>query len=179
MLKYHLILQNVHKNTPPDHPDFESIDFAIKELQNLANRLNSTLKRRDLVDKIVSKHDSDFRHGVSKGLARSAFQVVQSLKMADGVVDDRYNRLFNNYNTHFMQVQLIARDFLIYTDELVPSMNRFLDYTHTLREFGEVLPSQYSEVEAKWRRLDLAMKEISSTFLQEHVRIRILCSYAV
>lgn len=172
VLKYHLILQNIQKATPPDHPDFESIGFAIQELTNLGVRLNNAVKRRDLVDKIVSKHDNDFRHGVSKGLARSAFQVVQSLKMADGVIDDRYNRLFQQYNTHFMQVQLIARDFILYVDDLQPSMNRLLDYTHTFREFGEVLPSNYSEVEAKWRRFDSAMKEISTSYMTDHVSVQ-------
>lgn len=137
----------------------------------MADRINEMKKRKDMVERIVGpkKGDTDLRHGFSKGFARRAEKLKQSVGLSAVVVDETYNKLFENYNMHFVQVQVIIRDIEIYTLDIQTHVERFLGFTDKIRDFVGFSPSQHPEVESKWRKFESAMREMASTHLAEHV----------
>jgi hypothetical protein len=171
VLKYPLLLTQLFECTPPDHPDYKSLEIATKEMKFAADRINEMKKRKDMVEKIVGRkrNETDIRHGISKGFARRAEKLRQSVGLSEVVVDETYNRLFQSYNMHFVQVQVITRDIEIYASDIQSHVDRFIEFSSSFKEFGEVVPTQHPEMEAKWRRFDSAIREIANTYLLEHV----------
>lgn len=131
-------------------------------------------KRKDMVEKIVGRggkrQESDIGHGITKAFARRAEKLKQSVGLSEVVVDMTYNRLFENYNMHFVQVQVIIRDIEIYNLDIQGHVEKFLEYTQTIQQFVDFSHSQYAELETKWRKFDSAMRELATTYLTEHVR---------
>lgn len=126
-----------------------------------------------MVEKIVGRggkrQESDIGHGITKAFARRAEKLKQSVGLSEVVVDETYNRLFENYNMHFVQVQVIIRDIEIYNMDIQGHVDKFLEYTQTIQQFVDVSHSQYAELETKWRKFDSAMRELATTYLTEHV----------
>ncbi|RPA92071.1 hypothetical protein L873DRAFT_1831232 [Choiromyces venosus 120613-1] len=175
ILKYPLLLTQLLECTPRSHPDFTQLEVAAKEMKFVADRINEMKKRKDMVERIVGRKraETDIRHGITKGFARRAEKLKQSVGLSEVVVDEVYNRLFENYNMHFVQVQVIVRDIEIYTMDIQSHIERFLEFTQTIKEFVDISHTQHPEIEAKWRKFDSAMKEMASTYLQEHkLRVR-------
>lgn len=174
--KYPLLLGQLLKETPVDHPDHSALEISRKEMDNVLNRINTAITRREIVQKVITKKDNNLVHGTSKGISRSAHKLLQSMQTTGGIQDDKYNRLFQSYNTHFVRLQLIARDFLIYCDQIGCHLDYFLQFSHLFREFGEVEGTRHPELEEKWRRYDMTTREVASTFLQEHkMRVKAHC----
>ncbi|PWW73719.1 hypothetical protein C7212DRAFT_300506 [Tuber magnatum] len=175
ILKYPLLLTQLLECTPRSHPDFTQLEVAAKEMKFVADRINEMKKRKDMVERIVGRKraETDIRHGITKGFARRAEKLKQSVGLSEVVVDEVYNRLFENYNMHFVQVQVIIRDIEIYTMDIQSHIEKFLEFTQTIKEFVDISHTQHPEIEAKWRKFDSAMKEMASTYLQEHkLRVR-------
>ncbi|CAZ85905.1 unnamed protein product [Tuber melanosporum] len=175
ILKYPLLLTQLLECTPRSHPDFTQLEVAAKEMKFVADRINEMKKRKDMVERIVGRKraETDIRHGITKGFARRAEKLKQSVGLSEVVVDEVYNRLFENYNMHFVQVQVIIRDIEIYTMDIQLHIERFLEFTQTIKEFVDISHTQHPEIEVKWRKFDSAMKEMASTYLQEHkLRVR-------
>lgn len=137
----------------------------------VADRINEMKKRKDMVEKIVGRkrQESDIGHGITKAFARQAEKLKQSVGLSEVVVDETYNKYFENYNMHFVQVQVIIRDIEIYKDDIQGHVDKFLEYTQTIKEFIDVSHSQHPEVETKWRKFDSAMRELATSYLAEHV----------
>ncbi|PUU75547.1 hypothetical protein B9Z19DRAFT_1131149 [Tuber borchii] len=175
ILKYPLLLTQLLECTPQSHPDFTQLEVAAKEMKFVADRINEMKKRKDMVERIVGRKraETDIRHGITKGFARRAEKLKQSVGLSEVVVDEVYNRLFENYNMHFVQVQVIIRDIEIYTIDIQAHIEKFLEFTQTIKEFVDISHTQHPEIEAKWRKFNSAMKEMASTYLQEHkLRVR-------
>jgi hypothetical protein len=45
--------QQIRTLTLPTHPDFENLERASKEIQDVADRINEIKRRKDIVEKIV------------------------------------------------------------------------------------------------------------------------------
>lgn len=170
ILKYPLLLTQLLECTPRNHPDFTQLEVAAKEMKFVADRINEMKKRKDMVEKIVGRkrQESDIGHGITKAFARQAEKLKQSVGLSEVVVDETYNKYFENYNMHFVQVQVIIRDIEIYKEDIQGHVDKFLEYTQTIREFIDVSHTQHPEVEAKWRKFDGAMRELATTYLAEH-----------
>ncbi|KAH8147345.1 uncharacterized protein LAJ45_08501 [Morchella importuna] len=170
ILKYPLLLTQLLECTPRNHPDFIQLEVAAKEMKFVADRINEMKKRKDMVEKIVGRkrQESDIGHGITKAFARQAEKLKQSVGLSEVVVDETYNKYFENYNMHFVQVQVIIRDIEIYKDDIQGHVDKFLEYTQTIKEFIDVSHSQHPEVETKWRKFDSAMRELATSYLAEH-----------
>jgi len=171
VLKYPLLLSQLLECTPPSHPDYPALEIASKEMTFVAGRINEMKKRKDMVEKIVGRkrNESDIRHGITKGFARRAEKLRQSVGLSEVVVDDTYNKLFENYNMHYTQVEVVHRDIEIYAMEIQGHVQNFIGFALSFRQFGEVIGTRHYVTEAKWKRFDHMMREISTTYLQEHV----------
>ncbi|GFR63555.1 dynamin-binding protein-like [Elysia marginata] len=66
ILKYPLLLNELLKNTEPDHPDKVDIMDAIKAMTDVAKAINEYKRRKDLVYKYKKSSDQSFSDKISK-----------------------------------------------------------------------------------------------------------------
>ncbi|KAF8472795.1 hypothetical protein BDZ91DRAFT_450278 [Kalaharituber pfeilii] len=169
ILKYPLILHTLLEVTPTDHPDYTALVWAEKEVRMVADRINELKKRKDILEKIVRKrNDSDFRHGISKLITRRAEIFRQTMGASEAVVDPMYNKLVENFNMHFVQLQVIFRDIDQYILKTNEFFDQYLEITASIKDFQDLSLTNYPEVEAKWRTFDQSMKDLVKLALSEH-----------
>lgn len=171
ILKYPLMLHSLLEATPPDHPDYTALVWAEKEVRMVADRINELKKRKDILEKIVRKrNDTDIRHGISKLLSRRAEMLRQTMGASEAVVDPQYNKLVENFNMHYVQLQVVFRDIDGYIAKTSEFFEQFLEVSGSIKEFGDVSQTRYPELESKWRIFDTAMRDMVKVALSEHVR---------
>ncbi|ORZ06291.1 hypothetical protein BCR41DRAFT_311662, partial [Lobosporangium transversale] len=134
VLKYPLLINQIHALTPPDHVDFESIASLQKEMLHIAEEINDIKKRKDIVEKIVGpkkKNDSD---------VRTIRQLRQAVGGSDVTVDILFEALLEKFNLQ----QRLARDFAKYILAWLVSIKQYFDtqeaYALTLREIYNMVP---------------------------------------
>ncbi|KAK0068512.1 dynamin-binding protein, partial [Biomphalaria pfeifferi] len=66
ILKYPLLLNELHKNTDDGHDDKEEIEKAIREMTDVAKAINEYKRRKDLVYKYKKSSDQTFSDKISK-----------------------------------------------------------------------------------------------------------------
>ncbi|KAF9580872.1 hypothetical protein BGW38_002302 [Lunasporangiospora selenospora] len=118
VLKYPLLINQIHALTPPEHADYESLVKVQKDMLQVAEEINDIKKRKDIVEKIVGskkKNDSDF--------SRTTQQLRQAVGGSDGTVDILFEALLEKFN---MQ-QRLARDFVKYIQSWLVSIKQYFD----------------------------------------------------
>ena len=171
ILKYPLMLHSLLEVTPPDHPDYTALVWAEKEVRMVADRINELKKRKDILEKIVRKrNDTDIRHGISKLISRRAEMLRQTMGASEAVVDPQYNKLVENFNMHYVQLQVVFRDIDGYIAKTNEFFEQFLEISGSVKEFEDVSQTRYPELESKWRLFDSAMRDMVKAALSEHVR---------
>jgi hypothetical protein len=182
VLKYPLLLGRLLECTPSTHNDHPALKTAFTEIQCVADRINTLKKRKDIINKVVSgmNNEPDIRHGISKGFSRRAQKLRQSVGLSDVVVDETYNRLFQNYNMHLIQIQTIARDVEKYTADIQAHADKLVEFALNFKKFADPDLPQHPDRESKWKEFENTMKHFGNKYLQEHVRyhrnFNVLCS---
>ncbi|KAG2184031.1 hypothetical protein INT44_009042, partial [Umbelopsis vinacea] len=100
VLKYPLLLQQIRTLTLPTHPDFENLERASKEIQDVADRINEIKRRKDIVEKIVGDRR---RTDVSK------FKQATGIA-AEGTQDAFFDALFVKFEEQQETARQLARD---------------------------------------------------------------------
>ncbi|KAF9957920.1 hypothetical protein BGZ65_001776 [Modicella reniformis] len=128
VLKYPLLINQIHALTPPEHLDFESIATVQKDMLQVAEEINEIKKRKDIVEKIVGpkkKNDSDLRQAVGG---------------SDVTVDILFEALLEKFNLQ----QALAREFARYILVWLVSIKQYFDSQEalalTLREVYSMVP---------------------------------------
>ncbi|KAF9147414.1 hypothetical protein BG015_010964 [Linnemannia schmuckeri] len=134
VLKYPLLINQIHALTPSDHQDFESLANVQKEMLLVAEEINEIKKRKDIVEKIVGskkKNDSDF--------ARTTQQLRQAVGGSDVTVDILFEALLEKFNLQ----QRLVREFAKYIQSWLVSIKQFFD---TQEAFATTLADIYGMV---------------------------------
>ncbi|KAK4984592.1 hypothetical protein LTR50_006499 [Elasticomyces elasticus] len=170
ILKYSMMLDSLLETTPADHPDHRAIDVACQELKNVSQRINDAKKRQDLVDQIVNRKrkESDVRSGLSKAFGRRAEKMKERVGMADSCQDPQFDELHHRFGGHFIRLQVCMRDVERYVRECQDSVDHFNSFVVALEAFIDVGQSTSPEIESKWRRFALAIRELTAVTLPEH-----------
>ncbi|KAK2755545.1 hypothetical protein FQN54_006485 [Arachnomyces sp. PD_36] len=172
ILKYPLLLAELRDATPADHPDHEALANALREMTSISVRINDSKKRADLVGQVVSsrkRKESDVRAGLSKAFGRRTEKLKQHVGFSEMFEDKDYDALSQTFGDSFFQLQVVMRDVEFYTSEVQTSMNRFNEFILAIEAFIDVGPSNYPEMESKWRRFRMAVKEVVAVALQDHI----------
>ncbi|KAI8991430.1 hypothetical protein BDF20DRAFT_811323 [Mycotypha africana] len=114
VLKYPLLLRELHSLTPNTHQDYENLTAAVKEIQEVADNINEIKRRKDIVERIVGdkkRTDLSVVHGINKKLSRRA----QKLKQATGFAvepthDVKFETLYVKFEEQQELVRQLARD---------------------------------------------------------------------
>ncbi|KAG0379281.1 hypothetical protein BGX24_001039 [Mortierella sp. AD032] len=142
VLKYPLLINQIHALTPSDHQDFESLVTVQKEMLQVAEEINEIKKRKDIVEKIVGskkKNDSDIVHGFNKKFARTTQQLRQAVGGSEVTVDILFEALLEKFNLQ----QRLVREFAKYIQSWLVSIKQFFD---TQEAFSATLADIYGMV---------------------------------
>lgn len=172
ILKYPLLLAELRDSTPTDHPDHEALANALREMTSISVRINDSKKRADLVGQVVSsrkRKESDVRAGLSKAFGRRTEKLKQHVGFSEMFEDKDFDALSQTFGDSFFQLQVVMRDVEFYTSEVQSSMNRFNEFILAIEANVDVGPSNYPEMESKWRRFRMAVKEVVVVALHDHV----------
>ncbi|RAK99663.1 putative Rho guanyl nucleotide exchange factor [Aspergillus ibericus CBS 121593] len=173
ILKYPLLLSELLDSTPSDHPDHPALVSALEEVTNISVRINEMKKRADLVGQVVGRKrkESDVRTGLSKAFGRRTEKLKQQVGLSDMIEDKVYDTLAQKFNDNFFQLQLVMRDAELYTREVQTSMHGFNEFVAAIEGFVDVSPSNYAELEGRWRELKVTVGEIMTVALPEHLAV--------
>jgi len=172
ILKYPLLLGQLLEVTPVDHPDYTSLDIAMRELMGTSHRINEMKKRAELVEQVASgrkRKESDIRTGLSKAFGRQTEKLRQQVGLSELYEDKEYNMLSDKFGAHIMQLQLVMRDFDLHTKDLQQFTDKFNEIVVAFEGCIDFGPTSHPELESKWRRLRMSMKEVFATALSDHV----------
>jgi len=172
ILKYPLLLGQLLEATPENHPDFTNLDIAVREMMGASHRINEMKRRADLVEQAVSsrkRKESDVRTGLSKAFGRRTEKFKQQVGLSELFEDKDYNVLSEKFQGHFVQLQLVMRDVELYTGDVQLYMDKFNELIVAIEGYIDVGPTTHPELESKWRKFRMSMREISATAFTEHV----------
>ncbi|KAG0334714.1 hypothetical protein BG004_000295, partial [Podila humilis] len=134
VLKYPLLINQIHSLTSPDHADYDNLAEAQKDMLDVAEEINEIKKRKDIVEKIVGskkKSDSDF--------ARTTQQLRQAVGGSEVTVDILFEALLEKFNLQ----QRLIREFVKHIQNWLISIKQFFD---TQEVFALYLLEIYSMV---------------------------------
>ena len=172
ILKYPLLLGQLLEATPEDHPDFTSLDIAVREMMGASHRINEMKRRADLVEQVVSRRkrkESNVHTGLSKAFGRRTEKIRQQVGLSELFEDKEYSMLCDKFSTHFMQLQLVMRDIEGYTRDVQQYMDRFNEFVVAIEGCIDVGPTSHPELESKWRKFRMSIREVAATALSDHV----------
>lgn len=174
ILKYPLLLTELLDSTSPEHPDHAALTAALEGVTNISVRINELKKRADLVGQVVSsrkRKESDVRTGLSKAFGRRTEKLRQQVGLSEMFEDREYDALSQRFNDSFFQLQVVMRDVEMYTREIQSGMDRFNGIVLAIEGCIDVAQSNYPELESKWHRLRMYVREIMNIALPEHVSL--------
>ncbi|MCJ1404942.1 hypothetical protein MMC11_008168 [Xylographa trunciseda] len=172
ILKYPLLLKELVEVTPENHPDFTMLDTVAREMVGVSKRINDMKKRADLVGQVAgaSKKRKDFEGRVGlKAFSRRTEKFKQQVGLSDNVQDEAYDNVAEKFGMHFFQLQVVMRDIEMYTTDVQAYVSRFNDFLLAIEAHMDVAQSTYHEVESKWRKFRMSMREVQTTALPEHI----------
>jgi dynamin-binding protein len=170
--RYQLLLAQIKTNTPTDHPDFEALALALQEIGNLLQNIDDLKKRIHMVGKIVGRKrkESDVRTGLAKAFGRAREAKVQANPNRPRD-DDVYVKLHEKFGDDYLRLQVVLRDVEFYTRQVTTWTNDFLRYLSSMELIMRMTASPYPELESKWARFNMSMRDMGTIALEDHVSI--------
>ena len=173
VLKYPLLLKELLEVTPENHPDFTALEVAAREMVGVSMRINEMKRRADLMEQVTNpvrkKGKDEGRLGFPKAFGRRTEKLRQQVGISENVEDKEYNVVSEKFGLHFFQLQVVMRDVEMYTNDVQVFSNRFNDFVLAIEGYIDVGQTSYPEVESKWRKFRMSMREILMTALTDHV----------
>ena len=184
LTRYPLLLDQLLEATPENHPDYNSLVTAAREIKGISARINDLKKRADLMEQVAGprkRKESDVRLGLSKAFGRRTEKLKQQVGLSELIEDKAYTAVSERFGSHFFQLQVVMRDVEMYSNDVQIFMNRFNEFVLAIEAYMDVGQTSHPEVESKWRKFRLTTREMSRIALTDHVSLRPLAfsiSYA-
>jgi hypothetical protein len=172
--KYSLILEPLLQVTPEDHPDFTALQLATQQMRDALQRMNENKRRVELVEQAVSRKrkESDVRAGLSKALGRHTEKLRRQVGLLETFQDPDFDDVAGRWHSNYLQLQLSLRDVERYTSGVHTFVDGFCGLIQAMEAYIDVSPSLQPELESKWRKFGMAMRELATIALPEHVCVK-------
>lgn len=174
--RYQLLLTGIVKHTPQDHPDYTLLKKALDDIKVLLDNIDGQKKRIHKVNEIVGgrkRKDSDLRVGLKNPFTRR--EKVETAVVHNRANEDQvYLKHCDRFHTECMHLQLIVRDVNRYIEYVTNWVEDFLRYLSAIELVVRASPSSYPELESKWARFNLSMRDMGKIALEQHVSISIV-----
>jgi dynamin-binding protein len=168
--RYQLLLAEIKKTTPDNHPDYEALALSTQELGTLLQNIDDLKKRIHMVGKIVGRKrkESDVRSGLAKAFGRAREAKVQANPNRPRD-DELYVKLHEKFGDDYLRLQVVLRDVEFYTRQVTNWTNDFLRYLSSMELIMRMTASPYPELESKWARFNMSMRDMGTIALEDHV----------
>lgn len=163
-----LLIQLLHE-TPMDHPDRPALEAAKTALENAIEEINKTKKNFELVGQIVGRRRKE--SDVKAGFARAFGKRVDKLQATSNKPseDTEYQKLHEKFGDDYLRLQVVLRDVELYTREVGDGVHEFLQYLSSMELVMRLQPSPHPEIESKWVRFNVSMRDIEKIALEQHL----------
>ncbi|TGJ86955.1 hypothetical protein E0Z10_g1793 [Xylaria hypoxylon] len=163
-----LLIQLLHE-TPVDHPDRSSLETAKTALENAIEEINKTKKNFELVGQIVGRRRKE--SDVKAGFARAFGKRVDKLQPTSNKPseDTEYLKLHEKFGDDYLRLQVVLRDVEFYTRQVTEHVHEFLQYLSSMELVMRLQPSPHPEIESKWVRFNVSMRDIEKVALEQHL----------
>lgn len=167
--KYPTLLIQLLSETPADHPDRPSLEECKAELENAIEEINKTKKNFELVGQIVGRKRKE--SDVKAGLARAFGKRVDKLQSSSNrpAEDPEYSKLHERFGDDYLRLQVVLRDVEFYTRQVTAYVHEFLQYLSSMELVMRLQPSPHPEIESKWVRFNVSMRDVEKVALEQHV----------
>lgn len=167
--KYPNLISQLLQHTPEDHPDRAPLISARTVLENSILEINKTKKNFELVGQIVGRKrkDSDVR----AGFARAFGKRVDKLQVSSNrpPEDQVYTKLNEKFGDDYLRLQVVLRDVEFYTRQVSAYVHEFLQLLSAMELVMRLQPSPYPELESKWARFNVSMRDMEKVALDQHL----------
>ncbi|KIH87620.1 Rho guanyl nucleotide exchange [Sporothrix brasiliensis 5110] len=167
--KYPNLISQLLQYTPEDHPDRGPLISARTVLENSILEINKTKKNFELVGQIVGRKrkDSDVR----AGFARAFGKRVDKLQVSSNrpPEDQVYTKLNEKFGDDYLRLQVVLRDVEFYTRQVSAYVHEFLQLLSAMELVMRLQPSPYPELESKWARFNVSMRDMEKVALDQHL----------
>ena len=170
LLKYPLLLKQLIDNTPDTHPDYAALNTAFINIKDASQRMNDSKRRDGFADPNQSRKrkDSEPKFNLTKFLRSE--KLKQSGSSSTISYDDPiFNELSAYWGRNYLNMQIIMRDYRNYSRDLQTEIEQFIRYVGAMEAFLDIGQTSSYEIESKWRKFAMAIREIAATALTEHV----------
>ncbi len=163
-----LIIQLLHE-TPQDHPDRPQLESAKCSLENAIVDINKTKKNFELVGQIVGRKRKE--SDVKANFARAFGKRVDKLQTASNrpPEDPEYLKFHERFGDDYLRLQVVLRDVEFYTRQVTAYVHEFLQYLSSMELVMRLQPSPHPEIESKWVRFNVSMRDVEKVALEQHV----------
>ncbi|KAJ5279988.1 hypothetical protein N7478_005360 [Penicillium angulare] len=160
MLNYPRIFETLLSFTPTDHPDWQSLDAALKKVTHINVTVNEAMKQQTLIRKFSREN----RSRQTRILRALDWRSRKTSTISDPDSDKEYAALSQSYDDNMFQLQVVIRDMENYMSNFTQQINNFMDVIDRFDELVQVnaFPSSWSELEGKWRVLKTSIQDIKS-----------------
>jgi len=168
--RYQLLLAQIFEHTSEDHPDYRALQVTVLELAGLLKHIDDLKKRIQMVGNIVGRKrkESDVRTGIAKAFGRRA-EKLSSSNANRPHDDEAYVKLHEKYGDDYLRLQVVLRDVEFYTRQVTTYVNDFLRYLSAMELVMRLSASPYPELESKWARFNMSMRDMGTVGLEDHV----------
>ena len=167
--RYPLLLYELKKSTAENHPDRPNIEAARDGILSLTDRINDLKKRSDLVESAQAVTGK--KGGFNKYFGVKAERWRQKIGKSEGFEDMNYNEALSKFSTETHKVQFVLRDFMHQQAMSDAFMRNMIELTQAWEAIVEVKPSLHPEVESKWRRYSMIVRELAAVGYSDYVRL--------
>ncbi|KAJ2991300.1 hypothetical protein NUW58_g2562 [Xylaria curta] len=167
--KYPNLLIQLLRETPLDHPDRSSLEAAKTAIESAIEEINKTKKNFELVGQIVGRRRKE--SDVKVGFARAFGKRVDKLQPASNKPpeDTEYLKLHEEFGDDYLRLQVVLRDVEYYTVQVTDHVHEFLQYLSSMELVMRLQPSPHPEIESKWVRFNVSMRDIEKVALEQHL----------
>ncbi|OBT48617.1 hypothetical protein VE00_00901 [Pseudogymnoascus sp. WSF 3629] len=168
--RYQLLLTGILKNTPELHPDYPSLQKSLEDIKRLLDNIDGQKKRIHKVNEIVTgrkRKESDIRSGLKNPFTRR--ERAETAVLHDRANEDQeYLKYCDKFHSEWIHLQFIIRDIDLYLENVTRWVDDFLRYLSAIELVVRASPSSCPELESKWARFNLSMRDVGKVALEEH-----------
>ncbi|KFY49282.1 hypothetical protein V495_00630 [Pseudogymnoascus sp. VKM F-4514 (FW-929)] len=168
--RYQLLLTGILKSTPELHPDYPSLHKSLEDIKRLLDNIDGQKKRIHKVNEIVTgrkRKESDIRSGLKNPFTRR--ERAETAVLHDRANEDQeYLKYCDKFHSEWIHLQFIIRDIDLYLENVTRWVDDFLRYLSAIELVVRATPSNCPELESKWARFNLSMRDVGKVALEEH-----------
>jgi len=158
------------QDTPPDHPDYKNLSTAVEAITSSVMRINKEKSRVETVSQLLEEE----RKKSETATSGTNLKTIFTRNKESAIVQDRANedpqflRVCDKFNTEIAHLQLIMRDVDKHVDDLIRWVDDSLRMLSAMELVMRTSPSGYPEIESKWARFNLSMRDMGKIGLEKH-----------